>query len=274
MPGVIPIPPTPQPIPPTEEPPPMLDVHPPHHAVSTWRDFFIHVATICVGLLIAIGLEQTVEFFHHRHLAHQARELLLKERDSNAGSNDFNIFATQRHEAALYRDLAILHAIRNHTPVPPGPFILVHTRYFYLVDEWRKIHLNGTITYLTEDLRGTDYRYENQDAFMARADRSIEALNHAAAILRSEQNPRSPTFDSNLAYSAFIKRISDSHETLSEDELQKGFASTVERGNLTALTPPQLGDLEHAIQVALVDDDALLTYCYNIKRNLVRNPPK
>jgi hypothetical protein len=39
----------------------MLDVHPPHHAASTWRDFFIHIATIVIGLLIAIGLEQTVD---------------------------------------------------------------------------------------------------------------------------------------------------------------------------------------------------------------------
>jgi hypothetical protein len=33
----------------------MLDVHPPHEAAHTWKDFFIHVGTICVGLLIAIG---------------------------------------------------------------------------------------------------------------------------------------------------------------------------------------------------------------------------
>jgi hypothetical protein len=45
----------------------MLDVHPPHEAAHTWRDFFIHIATIVVGLCIAVGLEQTVEFFHHRH---------------------------------------------------------------------------------------------------------------------------------------------------------------------------------------------------------------
>ena len=52
----------------------MLDVHPAHHAVSTWRDFFIHIATIVLGLLIAIGLEQTVESLHHRHQRHQLEE--------------------------------------------------------------------------------------------------------------------------------------------------------------------------------------------------------
>jgi hypothetical protein len=57
----------------------MLDVHPPHHAASTWRDFFIHIATIVIGLLIAVGLEQIVEFFHHRHQAHQMQESLREE---------------------------------------------------------------------------------------------------------------------------------------------------------------------------------------------------
>ena len=51
----------------------MLDVHPPHVSTHTWRDFFIHIATICIGLLIAVGLEQTVEAIH-RH--HQRQELL------------------------------------------------------------------------------------------------------------------------------------------------------------------------------------------------------
>jgi hypothetical protein len=57
----------------------MLDVHPPHAPTHTWRDFLLHIATICVGLLIAIGLEQTVEFFHHRHQAHETVEALRRE---------------------------------------------------------------------------------------------------------------------------------------------------------------------------------------------------
>jgi hypothetical protein len=57
----------------------MLDVHPPHEAAHTWKDFLIHIATIVVGLLIAIGLEQTVEYFHHRHQLHQLHEDLHAE---------------------------------------------------------------------------------------------------------------------------------------------------------------------------------------------------
>jgi hypothetical protein len=50
-----------------QEPAPMLDVHPAHHAAQTWRDFFIHIATIVLGLIIAVSLEQTVEAIHHHH---------------------------------------------------------------------------------------------------------------------------------------------------------------------------------------------------------------
>jgi hypothetical protein len=48
----------------------MLDVHAPYEALQTWKGFFIHIATICIGLLIAIALEQSVETIHrHRELA-------------------------------------------------------------------------------------------------------------------------------------------------------------------------------------------------------------
>ena len=61
----------------------MLDVHPPHHAANTWRDFFIHIATIVVGLLIAVGLEQSVEWMHHRHQRHEVQEELRAEAEQN-----------------------------------------------------------------------------------------------------------------------------------------------------------------------------------------------
>jgi hypothetical protein len=61
--------PTPEPSAATSQTPqeltPMLDVHPAHHAASTWRDFFIHIITIVIGLLIAIRFEQTVRWRHH-----------------------------------------------------------------------------------------------------------------------------------------------------------------------------------------------------------------
>jgi hypothetical protein len=61
----------------------MLDVHPAHHAATTWRDFFIHIATIVLGLCIAVGLEQSVEFFHHRDQVALLTEQMRTEAQSN-----------------------------------------------------------------------------------------------------------------------------------------------------------------------------------------------
>jgi hypothetical protein len=61
----------------------MLDVHAPHASVHTWRDFFIHISTITIGLLIAIALEQCVENLHYIHQRHQLQHDLLEEAKRN-----------------------------------------------------------------------------------------------------------------------------------------------------------------------------------------------
>jgi hypothetical protein len=61
----------------------MLDVHPPHQAAHSWKDFFIHIATIVVGLIIAVGLEQTVELIHHAHQRRELREALRSTTEIN-----------------------------------------------------------------------------------------------------------------------------------------------------------------------------------------------
>jgi hypothetical protein len=75
-----------------KEQPPMLDVHMPH-ATHTWKDFWIHLGTITVGLLIAIGLEQGVEKLHHleqgRQLAADLQEEALLNRDRIAVNEAF-----------------------------------------------------------------------------------------------------------------------------------------------------------------------------------------
>lgn len=61
----------------------MLDVHPPEHGIHGIRDFFIHLLTITVGLLIALGLEATVEALHHRSERKEAEATLRQELTQN-----------------------------------------------------------------------------------------------------------------------------------------------------------------------------------------------
>jgi hypothetical protein len=68
----------------------MIDIHPAHHAATTRRDFFIHLTTIIIGLLIAIGLEQSVEALHRLHERHVLEAALHAECGDNKGRAEVN----------------------------------------------------------------------------------------------------------------------------------------------------------------------------------------
>lgn len=92
----------------------MLDVHPPHEALHTWKGFFIHIATIVIGLCIAVGLEQTVEFFHHRHQVAETREALRVERESNIRAFAESVSEFHRQTAALINNIIVLRYLQQH----------------------------------------------------------------------------------------------------------------------------------------------------------------
>jgi hypothetical protein len=105
---------------PPEISPPMLEVHAPHETIHTWKAFFIHLATIVIGLLIAVGLEQTVEYFHHRQQVAEIRRSLAEERHINeviftSACNEF-----RRYAPILLGSVQTLSYLRAHPGAPPG----------------------------------------------------------------------------------------------------------------------------------------------------------
>jgi hypothetical protein len=95
-----------------------LEVHPPHHPLVSWRDFFVHIATIVVGLLIAIALEQSVEALHHHRQRVETRENLHREITENRTifARDLKYIASERK--MLEDNIAALRKLRAHEQVP------------------------------------------------------------------------------------------------------------------------------------------------------------
>jgi hypothetical protein len=146
----------------------MLDVHPPHHAATTWRDFIIHIATIVVGLLIAVGLEQTVEYIHHRHQVAETREALRVERAINR-----NRFAVETDESVRYgpllkQNLETLLYIRQHPKSTPDqwPHALRWSYMIVLYDDsaWKTAQQSTVLQYMP---RAEVADYSNLYAWLA-----------------------------------------------------------------------------------------------------------
>jgi hypothetical protein len=131
---------------------PVLDVHPAHHAANSWKEFIVHIATIVLGLLIAVGLEQTVEYVQHRREVAETRKALEVERKINV-----NLFVAEAEEFRRYvpilkKNLAILAYLREHPHAPasqwPGEFNLFNTTYTYVDSAWHNAVENHVVAYM------------------------------------------------------------------------------------------------------------------------------
>jgi hypothetical protein len=133
----------------------MLDVHAPHASVHTWKDFFIHLATIVIGLLIAVGLEQLVEHIHDRFKVRETREALQREREAN-GKNLITNAHNWRWEMAEFRNnVMVLEYIQHHPGESqtslPGDLRWVQLPIFSNHAVWDAAQQNGVIRLLPPD---------------------------------------------------------------------------------------------------------------------------
>jgi hypothetical protein len=130
----------------------MLDVHPPHHAANTWRDFFIHIATIVVGLLIAVGLEQTVEYIHHRREVAETRRLLREEREQNRRNFAANVASYRYQVAILKNDQLVFEYLRQHPGTAeqdlPGVFVYTSGYEPAVESAWKTAEASSVTQYM------------------------------------------------------------------------------------------------------------------------------
>lgn len=99
----------------------MLETRVPHEAIRTWKGFLTHIATITIGIVIALGLEQTVEFLHHRH-----QRLQLEEQLRETLNDDTHVVGEDIEKLTAFRPYlaemqAAIVARRHGQASPPGP---------------------------------------------------------------------------------------------------------------------------------------------------------
>lgn len=101
----------------------MIDIHPPQHGSMTRRDFFVHLSIVVLGILIAIGLEQTVELIHRHEQRRELRDgalvdvrIYLRDVDQNRAAN------TRQIDDLTARIQQVRDAIAQHRPLPPPAY--------------------------------------------------------------------------------------------------------------------------------------------------------
>jgi len=129
---------------------PMLDVHAPHESIHTWKGFFIHIAAIACGLLLALALEKTVEYLHQRHLLSEARSELAAELENNRRAWQKNAPEVRRIQRELEVNLRVIHALRSHA-LPDGKLDYSVDLYATFDGAWQSVHQNGALALMPQE---------------------------------------------------------------------------------------------------------------------------
>jgi len=114
--------------------------HSPHH----WKDFCIQIAAIAIGLLLALGLDRVVGYFHDRRQLAEARRELRLELSRNRDVWNKNSAEVQRIQKTLKTDLEVIQALRSHLPTAAK---LDYSEGFYAVIDgpWQVVRQNGSL---------------------------------------------------------------------------------------------------------------------------------
>jgi hypothetical protein len=167
----------------------MLDVHAPHEAVHGWRDFFTHIATITIGLLIALALEAGIEALHHRHIVREARENIREEVQENQQLLSSDLRSLNANSNSLRADIAALTQLKEHPKQSPASKLNFPWGWDSpSAAAWDTARNTGALTLMSyEDAHAFSLTYAQQSYVNEQA--TLYINHHHEAVIPLEVNP-------------------------------------------------------------------------------------
>jgi hypothetical protein len=89
-----------------------MDIEPPHGPIETWRDFFVHLVIITLGLLIALALEGIVGYIHERHLVHEANANITSEMRDNQQAVEDSVKGAVQYQKDMKHLIALMEQMK------------------------------------------------------------------------------------------------------------------------------------------------------------------
>lgn len=153
----------------------MLDVHPPHEKMHGFKDFLLHLLTITVGLLIALGLEGCVEHWKQRELKKDADTKLRQEIRDNASEIATVHKANATEQATLVRIVEFMNARKKNQPYDVGQIRLDFALGDLKSASWKTAAATGALGFMDYDqVQRYATVYQLQDKYLSLQDQTID----------------------------------------------------------------------------------------------------
>jgi hypothetical protein len=153
----------------------MLDVHPPHEKMHGFKDFLLHLLTITIGLLIALGLEGYAEHWRQRELKKDADTKLRQEIRDNAQEIALVHNANASEQENLKRIVDFLNARKKSEPYDTRQIRLGFTMGDLKSASWKTAAATGALGFMEYDqVQRYSAVYQLQDKYSALQDQTID----------------------------------------------------------------------------------------------------
>jgi hypothetical protein len=165
----------------------MLDVHAPHNKIHGFGEFFLHILTITVGLLIATQIESCMEWRHHVHLAEDARTSLHQEITRNLADMKDAQAGEARWRKEVDTDLKTLSRIQDSPNDPEAQHGSLSVN-FHSIDlretAWKTAQTTGALAYMPyEEAQRYSEIYDSQNQFIAAQQKPMEDVAQANGLI-------------------------------------------------------------------------------------------
>jgi hypothetical protein len=165
----------------------MLDVHAPHSRIHGAGEFFLHLFTITVGLLIATQIESCAEWRHHVHLAEDARASLHEEIQHNLADLKDAETGMKNWRGEVEGDLKALGRIQENPSDPDAQHASLAFN-FHSIDlrdtAWKTAQTTGALAYMPYD-EAQRYAeiYQSQAEFLGAQDKPRDDVAYLIGLL-------------------------------------------------------------------------------------------
>jgi hypothetical protein len=153
-----------------------MEIHHPDGPIQSKKAVVLHMLTVVLGILIALGLAAVVQWAHHRALVREARARIAAEIKENKATIDKASATIPRTEDELKAIIAAMQQLEDGRDFD-GNLRFGFTNYALNSTAWKAAAASGAVTYMEYDelARYTDV-YDLQQDFLNQQREEFRAL--------------------------------------------------------------------------------------------------